>query len=153
MKISLRISEVSLALALTSAAAIRPAGAQQATSRLVTHKDPTVATILSVVVPGAGQAYATRYGKAAIIFAGTAAGVGIAIDAANSTCTGTNTCNHRSVRDIGMVAAALIWGYGWATAAADARLHNSQINTSTSVAPILDPRNGRLLAGLRLAIR
>jgi hypothetical protein len=134
-------------------AAVWPAGAQQATSRSLPHKDPTVATVLSVIIPGGGQAYATRYGKAAIIFAGTAAGVAIAIDAANSTCTGNDTCNHHSVQTIGIVTAALIWGYGWATAAGDARLHNNQMLLNTSLAPVLDRRNGRLLAGLRLAIR
>lgn len=138
-------------------AAFSAAGAQQplpARSKPLPHKDPQLATILSVVVPGGGQLYSERYGKAAIIFAGTAAGIGIAVDAAQNRCNSGGSCHvNRSVETVGIVAAAVVWGYGWATAGRDARLHNNQMLNQSSFTPFLDRWDGRYVAGLTLKTR
>lgn len=154
MVVSLRIRKFSSAIGLAAcAAAAYSVGAQEtvrATSRPLPHKDPEVATIVGVLVPGGGQFYATRYGKAAGVFLGTAAAVAIAVDAANNDCSGGGPCHQHSIETIGVVTAALIWGYGWATAANDARMYNTQ-RLNTTLAPVLHRgSNGRLLAGLQL---
>jgi hypothetical protein len=140
------IRRFSLAVALvTWAAAPVLARAQQtstASAKRVPHKDPQLATIVGILVPGGGQFYAERYGKAAGVFVGTLAAVGIAVDAHHSDNTEIETA--------GFVAAALIWGYGWVTAARDARLFNDQM-LHTTLTPFLDGRNGRFLAGLTLS--
>jgi TM2 domain-containing membrane protein YozV len=110
-----------------------------------------LATIFGIVLPGAGQLYVERYGKAAAIFGGAAVATGIAIDASHNGCTGS--CHGVSpVQTGGIVAAVLIWGYGWATAGSDARRRNTQM-LNTTLTPFLDERNGRMLAGFSFAPR
>jgi hypothetical protein len=147
----------SIAALAACASAFGAAGAQQrapAKSYATPYKDPVLATVLSVLVPGGGQLYAERWGKGIGLFGGTAAFVGIAIDASNSHCTVGNTCNTHAVETGAIIAGALLWGYGWATAGRDARLRNNQmLNNGSSFAPFLDRRNGQLLAGLALRTR
>lgn len=108
--------------------------------------------MFGVVFPGGGQLYAERFGKAAAIFGGTAAATAIAIDGSHHDCTGT--CHGVSpVQTGGIVAAVLIWGYGWVTAGADARMRNNQMLNTSSLTPFLDGRNGRMLAGFSFATR
>ena len=135
------------------AASFGNAGAQQpiaAKSYSTPYKDPNLATVLSVVVPGGGQLYAERWGKGLGLFGGTAAAVGIAINASNSRCTVGNTCNTHAVETGAIIAGALVWGYGWATAGRDARLRNNQMLNGSSFAPFLDRRDGRTFAGVAL---
>ena len=137
---------------MTATIALPTAGAQQpgpAATKPLPHKDPTAATVYGILLPGAGQLYAERFGKAAAVFAGTAAAVAIAVDASHTKCTGS--CGISPVQKGGIAVAVLIWGYGWATAAHDARMFNTQrLLNQSSLAPYLDRRNGRLLAGFNL---
>jgi hypothetical protein len=126
-------------------AAASLAGAQQtatASTKRIPHKDPTAATVVGFLVPGGGQFYTERYGKAAGVFAGTLAGVAIAVNAGHNDNT--------SIETIGYVGAGLVWAYGWITAGRDARLFNDQM-LHTALAPFIDRHNGRLLAGLTLS--
>ena len=116
----------------------------------VPYKNPTTATIIGVLVPGGGQLYAERYGKGGALLGGAAVAVGIAIDASHRKCADGKTCGIPPAQTGGIIVAALLWGYGWATAAHDARLFNAQRLNGTSFAPFLKQRNGRLLAGLTL---
>jgi len=140
------IRRLSLTVALvTWAAAPVLARAQQtstASVKLVPHKDPQVATVVGLLVPGGGQFYAERYGKAAGVFAGTLAAVAIAVDA--------NHSDNTEIATPAFIVAALIWGYGCVTAARDARLFNDQM-LHTTLTPFLDRQNGRFLAGLTLS--
>jgi hypothetical protein len=134
------IRRVLLGVGLTLAPAI--ARAQQtatASTTLVPHKDPQLATVVGLLVPGGGQFYTERYGKAAGVFAGTLAGVAIAVNAGHSDNT--------SVETIGYVGAGLVWAYGWLTAANDARLFNAQRIHTTAV-PFISRRNQRLIIGI-----
>ena len=134
-----------------------PVRAQQvapvARTQTLPVKDPMLATVISVLVPGGGQLYTSRYGKGLGLLLGSAAGVAIAIDANHSRCEVANTCNRQAVVVAGIASAAVLWGWGWATAANDARLFNTQRLNRTSFAPFLDRRNGQTLAGLALTTR
>jgi hypothetical protein len=129
-----------------------PARAQQpdAKSRAFSHRDPQLATVLGVLVPGGGQIYATRYGKGLVLLGGAAVGVGLAIDANQNACPHGGTCGYDVVKAGGIIGAAILWGIGWWTAAADARLYNTQQLRGVSFAPFLDRRNGQMVAGLTL---
>jgi len=128
-----------------------PAIGQMSTakSRSLPHKDPTLATVFGVLFPGGGQLYAERWGKAAGIIGTAAVGTGIALDASFDKCGDKPSCHMSVVQTTGIVVAALAWGYGWVTAGTDARLRNNQM-LNTSVAPYIDRRNGRMLAGFSL---
>ena len=141
-----------IAVIALSASPFGSARAQQpdAKSRAFPHRDPQLATILGVLVPGAGQIYATRYGKGLVLFGGAAVGVGLAIDANQNACPHGGTCGYDVVKAIGIVGAAVLWGTGWWTAANDARLYNTQQLRGLSFAPFLDRRNGQMVAGLTL---
>jgi len=143
-----------LIVALTACAAPSGVGrAQQsapAQAHSVPYKNPTTATIIGVLVPGGGQLYAERYGKGGALLGGAAVAVGIAIDASHRKCAEGRTCGIPPAQTGGIIVAALLWGYGWATAAHDARLFNTERLTGRAVAPFLDQRNGRLVAGLTL---
>ena len=149
MSISKFLSVVALAVC-----AIAPGGARAqstpAQPHSVPYKNPTTATIIGVLVPGGGQLYAERYGKGGALLGGTAVAVGIAIDASHRKCAQGKECGIPPAQTGGIIVAAVLWGYGWATAAHDARLFNTERLTGRAVAPFLDQRNGRLLAGLTL---
>lgn len=147
MLAALYIRRLSSALALAASAGVSSTMlAQQqpvaATSRRLPHKDPNRAAVIGVLIPGGGQFYAERFGKAAAVFGVTALSAGIAIDAGRNGNSTTET--------MAIVAGGLTWVYGWMTAAHDARLFNDQMLNSTSMAPFVDGRNGRLLAGMTL---
>lgn len=130
------------------------AGAQQpvagARVKTLPVKDPRLATVIGVLVPGGGQLYASRYGKGLTLLLGSAAGIGLAVDANQSHCEANKTCSRSSVEALGIGTAVVLWAYGWATAATDARLFNTQRLNRTGFAPFLDRRNGLTLAGLTL---
>lgn len=134
-----------------------PARAQRPTEvarvKTLPVKDPMLATVIGVLVPGGGQLYTSRYGKGLTLLLGSAAGVAIAVDANHSRCTVANTCNRDAVVVAGFASAAVLWGFGWATAAHDARLFNTQRLNRTGFVPFIDRRNGRTIAGLSLATR
>ena len=150
------IRTLSLLIVLV-ASAVPPASARAqepttvAKTKTLPVKDPQLATIVGVIIPGGGQLYSSRYGKGLILLLGSAAGVGIAVDA-NHSCTGGRTCNRASVEALGIGGAVILWAYGWATAATDARLFNTQRLNHTGFAPFIDRRNGRTLAGLALTL-
>lgn len=136
------IRKVLLAFGLAMAPGF--ARAQQtstATAKPIPHKNPEVATVAGILFPGAGQFYAERYGKAAAVLGGTLAAVGVGVPASNA--------GEHSIATIAYVSAGLVWAYGWITAPRDARLFNDQM-LHTTLAPFLDRRNGRLIAGLTL---
>src|SRR5690242_4905266 len=85
MTIALHMRKLSTVVAMAACTALcTPASAQQpttASSRRIPYKDPTLARVIGVVMPGGGQMYAERFGKAAGVFAGTGLCAGIAIDA------------------------------------------------------------------------
>jgi hypothetical protein len=116
-------------------------------------KDPQLATVIGVLIPGGGQLYASRYGKGLALLLGSAATIGIAVDANRSHCSVANTCNRTAVVTAGIGSAVVLWGFGWVTAANDARRFNAQMLNRTSLVPFLDRRNGQLLAGLALHTR
>ncbi|HEY2378087.1 MAG TPA: hypothetical protein VGH98_19080 [Gemmatimonadaceae bacterium] len=132
-----------------------PVKTQPARSRSAPYKDPELATVVGVLVPGGGQLYAGRYGKGLGLFAASAVGVALALDSRHSNrCSVGISCSSDALKAGGIVIAALGWGFGWATAARDARKQNSQmLNNARSWVPFLERRDGRLLAGLALATR
>ena len=154
---SIRKLSLMIIVLVTSAALPASANAQQpqprppARTTPLPFKDPQLATIIGVLVPGGGQLYASRFGKGLTLLLGSAAGVAIAVDAGHSRCTVGNTCNRNAVKALGIGSAAVLWAYGWATAARDARLFNTQRLQRTSLAPFLDWDHGRTLAGLSLS--
>ena len=156
MSAALHFREVITTIALATcgaaplALAQQPVTAKTARSKPLARKDPEVATILGVVIPGAGQVYTERYGKAAMIMGGTAAGVAIAIDVSSRDCNPAGHCNNNAVEVVSIAGAAALWAFGWVTAGADARLHNNQMLNQSSFAPFVDEKNGRLVAGLTL---
>jgi len=141
-----RIRKLSSVAVLAACTALSSAvHAQQTTpaiSRQLPHKDPMTATILGIVFPGGGQIYTERWGKAVGIFTGTAAAVGLAIDAANN--------GQHDIETVWIVGAVAVWGYGWLTAGSDAERRNTQM-LNTTFAPFLDRYNGHWVAGLSLA--
>jgi len=146
-------------VALAACAAVSGrAHAQQpslAKSQPTPYKDPALATVIGVLVPGGGQLYAERYGKGLGLLAGTAAAVGIAVDANHaSKCNFGQSCSVSGIQTTAIIVAVVVWGYGWATAGRDARLRNTQmLNHGTSFAPFLDQHEGRVMAGLALTTR
>jgi hypothetical protein len=151
-----------IALAVCAVASRQAYGQQQpvpvpreaAKSRSTPYKDPNLATALSVLIPGGGQLYAGRWGKGLAVLGGTAAGIGIAIDANQSSrCDGGGPCNVHGVQTVAIVGAVAVWGYGWLTAGQDARRKNAQMLNGTSIAPFLNEHNGRMVAGLSLKTR
>ena len=133
---------------------VPPLSTAPARSRTTPYKDPDLATALGVLIPGGGQLYAGRYGKGLAVLGGTAAGIGIAIDANQSSrCDGGGPCNVHGVQTVAIVGAVAVWGYGWLTAGSDARRKNAEMLNGTSLTPFLDEHNGRMVAGLSLKIR
>jgi hypothetical protein len=138
-----KLSSIALLAACATAGSV--ARSQQpptARSKSLAHKDPLVATLVGVVLPGGGQLYTERYGKAAVVLGGTAAAAAIAIEAGRNS--------NWSIQSVGIATAVVIWGYGWVTAGSDARRRNDQM-LNTTVAPFIDRRNGRVVAGLSLS--
>jgi hypothetical protein len=153
MVVDMTVRRFLLASALALCAA--PFGwarAQQpdAKARAFVHRDPQLATILGVLIPGGGQFYAGRWGKGLALFGGAAVGVGLAIDANQNACPHGGTCGYDAVKAGGIIAAAALWGVGWWTAAADARLYNTQMLRGVTFSPFLDRHNGQMVAGLTL---
>lgn len=148
---SLLVGLVACALSSASARAQQPTTV--ARTQTLPVKDPQLATVIGVLVPGGGQLYTSRYGKGLALLLGSASGVGIAVDVSRSRCTVANTCNRTAVEAAAIASAVVLWGYGWATAGNDARLFNTQRLNRTSFAPFLDRRDGRTLAGLALSTR
>lgn len=132
-----------------------PVPPEAAKSRSTPYKDPALATALSVLIPGGGQLYAGRLGKGLAVLGGTAAAIGIAVDANQSSrCDGGgHSCNVHGVQTVAIVGAVAVWGYGWLTAGSDARRRNAQMLNGTSIAPFLDEHNGRMVAGFSLKTR
>ena len=140
-----RLSSIAVAAACTALPSV--VLAQQTTpaiSRNLPHKDPMTATVLGIVFPGGGQIYTERWGKAAAVFGGTAAAVGLAIDEANN--------GQHQIEAVWIAGAVVVWGYGWLTAGSDAQRKNAQM-LNPVFAPFLDQHNGRWVAGLSLATR
>jgi len=142
------ISIRKLSLSVMLAACVVPtslARAQRtstANAKRIPHKDPTVATVVGFLVPGGGQFYTERYGKAAGVLGGTVAAIAVGVPASHN--------GQHSIATIAYVSAGLVWAYGWLTAGRDARLFNDQM-LHTTIAPFLDRRNGRQLAGFSLS--
>lgn len=104
-------------------------------------KDPELASILSFVVPGAGQLYAGRPDKGSLIFGGTALATGVAIfEAAQTSCVTAygGSCSSRTVAAISGATAAAIWIVGWVTAPRDARVHNERLLSEAGLAAPID---------------
>jgi hypothetical protein len=144
-----KISFIAALVAIVFVSSMGRAQMSTAKSHSLPHKDPTLATVFGVIFPGGGQLYTERWGKAMGIIGTAAVGTGIALDASFDTCGDKSSCHMSVIQTTGIVVAVLAWGYGWATAATDARLRNSQM-LNTSLTPYLDGRNGRVLAGFSL---
>lgn len=140
--VSIKNCLFAIGLTLAAPAMARAQQTSTASTKLVPHKDPQVATVVGLLIPGGGQFYTERYGKGAGVFAGTLAGVAIAVNAGHSDNT--------EIETIGYVGAGLVWAYGWITAARDARLFNDQMLQPTAV-PFINRRNQRLLVGVTLS--
>ncbi len=115
-----KLSAVWLALALTGvlAAELR---AQDAAS--TQPKDPVRATLLSLALPGGGQLYAGHTVKGLQILAGTAFGAvaTIALATERQLWITEPSAPNRAPMFIAGTATALLWLYGVASAADDAR--------------------------------
>lgn len=143
------------AAAVTLSASVR---AQQPSPALkpqpIGYKDPQLATLLGILVPGGGQLYADRVGKGIVLLGGSAAAIAIAVHGATSTCGVQSSCGSSSATTGGVLAAVLLWGYGWATAARDARLHNEDLlSGGSSFAPFIDGHGSATVAGIRVVVR
>lgn len=115
-----RILKIALIFVGAFCLPIRSANAQAPAG--VVYKDPSLATILGFIVPGAGQMYAGKAGQGIVEFLVTAVGAGIAIRSSSSSCVGS--CSDAG---IGAIAAIAAWGFGFATAGRDARLYNQRV--------------------------
>src|SRR4051812_5110845 len=158
-------AKVAASIAYLAAAliAFAPAhlGAQQPSAAVkmqpIGYKDPELATILGVVLPGGGQFYAGRTGKGALLLAGSVGSALVAVNTSHNTCdfgTSWTACGSAGAEAVAMFAAVGFWAYGWLTAGRDARLHNEErLNGTSSLSPFLERRNGRTLAGLALSPR
>jgi TM2 domain-containing membrane protein YozV len=131
---------------------------------IVGRKDPATATLLGVVLPGAGQMYAGRTGKGlallglsvgavvtgAQLSSGTACTVTVPNPGSNVYVTNC-TDGKRGPLHAGVGVAVASWLYGAITAAGDARDANAVETRHASATPVIERTYGR--TGLGLAYR
>lgn len=137
MRAVIHIRRLSLSVTLALAGVCGTAAAQQPSPSVkmqpIGYKDPQLATLLGVLITGGGQLYTGRTGKGALLLVGSIASVAVALHGAQSTCGVGASCGSSGAETAGIVAAVALWGYGWATAAHDADLHNEQLLNEGSV--------------------
>lgn len=124
-----------LALAARAGIAQRPD-----TTGLRFGKDPASAALFSVVIPGSGQFYAGKPGKAAQILGGIAIATAMTIHFANSevactngpstTCDATRSSN-TTMLTFSVLSIAGFWTWGILTAPDDVREYNRKHGLST----------------------
>lgn len=122
-------------------------------------KEPRIATLWGVLVPGAGQMYAGRSGKGLLLFVGAvgAASAG-AIIHSNPCLTPLNyvetRCDNRTTPlAVGTTIAAGLWIYGFVTADDDAHARNARASGAPqlSVQPLVSRRGLGLHATVSIA--
>lgn len=109
-----------------------PLAAQDSTTaQPPAYKDPQLATVWGLVVPGGGQMYAGRGVKGAQLFAGSAGALTVGYLMSSRSCTwigDSDSCSadRRQSFVIAGSIGALLWIYGLATAADDAHDFNAR---------------------------
>jgi hypothetical protein len=90
-------------------------------------KDPALATVLSVILPGGGQFYSERSGKGVVILGTSLLGGAAALSYQSSQCVrnGGTSCTAKELLNAGVAAAAVGWLFGVVTAGDDARRFNA----------------------------
>ena len=131
-------------------------------SDAIAFKDPSLATILSILIPGAGQMYAGKPLKGALVIAGILGSLGVAASVQEPekcsessinggpsirTCTGGNPPSF----GIAIGAAAASYVLGIAMAGSDARDYNASRHRRVSVRSTLDRGERGLAVGLALS--
>lgn len=132
-----------------------------ASSDAIAFKDPALATILSILIPGSGQMYAGKSMKGALVIVGLFGSLGVAASVHDSeecsqtssnglppvrTCTGGNP----PAFNVALVTAAASYLFGIVTAGEDARDYNRSRHRQASLRPTIDRREGGF--GLGLAV-
>src|SRR6266542_2588686 len=92
---------------------------------LTVIKEPAVAVMWGIAVPGGGQMYADNWPKGILIFAGTAGLTYAAFSIAFSNIC--ENCHHDDTKaDAVLATAAALWVYGFASAPHDAMRYNAE---------------------------
>jgi len=153
---------VELTNANVSGTNVEVSSRNDASSDAIAFKDPTLATILSILIPGAGQMYAGKPLKGALVIVSILGSLGVAASvqdpeecsetsfnggAAIRTCTGGNPPSFQ----IALGAAAASYLFGIATAGNDARDYNTSRRHRVSLRSTLDRSEGSLAVGLALS--
>lgn len=138
------------------------ASAQSATLP-VGYKDPGVAAVFGLIIPGAGQFYSERPVKGALVLAGYAGSViaGLTVyQRSLDDCTTTPppnpvfSCNVKyGALWAGGLGAAVFWLGGAISAVGDAHRHNESLVRSTSLRPLIDYRGDAMRVGVRASFR
>ena len=133
-----------------------------ASSDAIAFKDPALATILSILIPGSGQMYAGKPLKGALVIVSILGSLGVAASVQDpEECSETRSNGGTSVRtctggnppsfQIALGAAAASYLFGIATAANDARDYNTSRRRQVSLRSTLDRSEGGLAVGLALS--
>jgi len=124
-----RLMTVVVASLVLSSASL--AAQDSTTAQRPVYKDPQLATVWGLVVPGGGQMYAGRGVKGAQIFAGSAGALTVGYLMSSRSCTWIGdsdscTADRRQSFVIAGTIGALLWIYGLTTAADDAHDFNAR---------------------------
>jgi len=133
-----------------------------ASSDAIAFKDPALATILSILIPGGGQMYAGKPLKGALVIVSILGSLGVAASVQDpEECSETMSTGGTSVRtctggnppsfQIALGAAAASYLFGIATAGNDARDYNTSRRHQVSLRSTLDRSEGGLAVGLVLS--
>lgn len=127
-------------LVLTGALILAPVGAyaqQPAAAGIQGYRDPGIATLYSVALPGGGQFYSSETGRGLLILGGSSAAVvaGTALsreasckyDGSSPYGVACDEANHIPLT-IGLLASAGIWGFGIWDARKSAERHNAKLS-------------------------
>lgn len=117
------------------------------------RKDPGTATLLSFLIPGAGQMYAGEAGKGGALFvlAYGAPITGALLSTYETDAKGVTRWNFGPLY-AGTIVGLGAWIVGWGSAASDARTHNGRLQQPVSVIPILQRDGEGTRVGLGVSV-
>lgn len=139
----------------------QPADAQRTDTLVVIQaispvKDPGLATLIGVLIPGGGQFYTDRPNKGAVLLV---LGYGAPVAGLFSSTwvddpkTGARLWNFTPLYT-GLAVGVGAWAYGWATASGDATEHNSRLPRRTvTVMPSVERTESGARFGLVAVLR